>query len=223
MTELDKIFREISKTFQYILKHYDIHQKLLAQSKKEGNDYSFTESDIIDTIISLGKATSDLKTTLNAATSLAHITEILHCNESVASQDAIEFMMDMLKDTKNIKHHRQGCRFFANLSFYSSHRNALVQNKITAYLLGAVEADGMLDEDTIKHSAIALANLSSHKDFMGPLQKQGKGDFAQISKVERGKIKPLIHLLDSAKESNLNLIQSACITLCNMASKPSLH
>lgn len=84
----------------------------------------------------------------------------------MASQDAIEFMMDMLKDTKNIKHHRQGCRYFANLSFYSNHRNSLVQNKITAYLLGAIEADGLLDEDTIKHSAIALANLSSHKDFM---------------------------------------------------------
>jgi hypothetical protein len=26
--------------------------------------------------------------------------------------------------------------------------------------------DGELEEDTIKHSAIALANLSSHKDFM---------------------------------------------------------
>ena len=36
-------------------------------------------------------------------------------------------------------------------------------------------------------------------------------------------IKPLIHLLDSAHEQKLNLIQSACITLCNMASKPSLH
>ena len=36
-------------------------------------------------------------------------------------------------------------------------------------------------------------------------------------------IKPLIHLLDSASDYKLNLIQSACITLCNMASKPSLH
>ena len=96
---------------------------------KEGaaeDNGDFTESDIIDTIINLGRATSDPETTLNAATSLAHITEILHCNESVASQDAIEFMMDMLKDTKNIKHHRQGCRYFANLSFYSNHRNSLV-------------------------------------------------------------------------------------------------
>lgn len=36
-------------------------------------------------------------------------------------------------------------------------------------------------------------------------------------------IKPLIHILDSAQDQKLNLIQSACITLCNMASKPSLH
>lgn len=36
-------------------------------------------------------------------------------------------------------------------------------------------------------------------------------------------IKPLIHLLDSAQDHKIDLIQSACITLCNMASKPSLH
>lgn len=44
-----------------------------------------------------------------------------------------------------------------------------------------------------------------------------------MSKVDRGKIKPLIHLLDSAKLGQLNIIQSACITLCNMASKTGLH
>ena len=43
------------------------------------------------------------------------------------------------------------------------------------------------------------------------------------SKAEKWKIKPLIHLLDSAQEHKINLIQSACITLCNMASKPQLH
>jgi sensor histidine kinase regulating citrate/malate metabolism len=42
-------------------------------------------------------------------------------------------------------------------------------------------------------------------------------------KVDRGKIKPLIRLLDSAKEGQINIIQSACITLCNMAAKTSLH
>ena len=45
----------------------------------------------------------------------------------------------------------------------------------------------------------------------------------QSSKAEKWKIKPLIHLLDSAQEHKINLIQSACITLCNMASKPQLH
>lgn len=44
-----------------------------------------------------------------------------------------------------------------------------------------------------------------------------------MSKTEKWKIKPLIHLLDSAKLQKINLIQSACITLCNMASKPYLH
>lgn len=43
------------------------------------------------------------------------------------------------------------------------------------------------------------------------------------SKAEKWMIKPLIHLLDSAQVQKIDLIQSACITLCNMASKPSLH
>jgi hypothetical protein len=40
----------------------------------------------------------------------------------------------------------------------------LIDKDIAKYLLGGLE--GNLDEDTIKHSAIALANLSSHKKFM---------------------------------------------------------
>lgn len=91
-------------------------------------------------------------------------------------------------------------------------------------MLGAIEADtAMNDEDTIKYSVIALANLSSHPNFMTDTQRAAKGDITQMSKVDRGKIKPLIHLLDSAKEGKINIIQSACITLCNMAAKTSLH
>lgn len=95
---------------------------------------------------------------------MAHITEVLNCNEQVASNDAIDFMIDMLKDSKNLKHHRQGCRYFANLSFYESHREKLIKKEIANFLLKAI--DGHLDEETIKHSAIAMANLSSHKEFM---------------------------------------------------------
>ena len=36
---------------------------------------------------------------------------------------------------------------------------------IETYLLKSIEGHSN-DDDTIKHSAIALANLSSHKDFM---------------------------------------------------------
>lgn len=52
---------------------------------------------------------------------------------------------------------------------------------------------------------------------------QSTVETTQNSKAEKAKIKPLIHLLDSAQEHKINLIQSACITLCNMASKPQLH
>jgi hypothetical protein len=135
-----------------------------SQNNNEGIDYSNTENDIIDTIVQLGRSTEDPKTTLNAATSLAHITEILHCNKTVATDEAIDFMIAMLKDTKNLKHHRQGCRYFANLSFYREFRETLIDKEIATYLLRAI--DGYLDEDTIKHSAIALGNLSSHKKFM---------------------------------------------------------
>lgn len=123
-----------------------------------------TETQIIQTIVQLGRSTRDTKTTLCSATSLSHITEVLDCNEMVATEEAIEFMIDMLKDTKNLRHHRQGCRYFANLSFYSNFRDKLIKKEIAMYLLRAI--DGNLDEDTVKHSAIALANLSSHKDFM---------------------------------------------------------
>lgn len=63
------------------------------------------EDEIIDSIVRLGRIAKDRdqKTQLNVATSLAHITEILHCNKTVASEDAIDFMIDMLKDTKNLK------------------------------------------------------------------------------------------------------------------------
>jgi hypothetical protein len=60
--------------------------------------------------------------------------------------------------------------------------------------------DGELEEDTIKHSAIALANLSSHKDFMKANTKKSNHpqDNMQSTKSKKWKIKPMIHLLDSA-------------------------
>lgn len=86
-------------------------------------------------------------------------------------------MMTMLKDTKNIKNHRQGCRYFANLSYYSTYIDRLIENKITAYMLGAIEVDTHTnDDDTIKYSVIALANLSCHPRFMSDSQRANRGD-----------------------------------------------
>jgi hypothetical protein len=70
---------------------------------------------------------------------LAHITEVLHCNPEVASPDAIDFMIDMLKDAKNLKHYRQGCRYFANLSFYKDFRDQLIDKDIGTFLLKAID------------------------------------------------------------------------------------
>lgn len=59
------------------------------------------------------------------------------------------------------------------MSFYKDFRDELIEKDIGRYLLNAIERQP--DSDTIKHSAIALANLSSHKNFMkvtGP-QKDG--------------------------------------------------
>lgn len=159
------VFCEISKCFQFLLKYYETHKKLLDKAQRDVKVKNHSiETEIISTIVKLGMKTNDKKTTLNAATCLAHITEVLHCNPVVASEQAIDFMIDMLKDAKNLKHYRQGCRYFANLSFYKDFRDELIDKEIDSYLLKAI--DGQLDEDTIKHSAIALANLSSHKDFM---------------------------------------------------------
>mmetsp|Transcript_20951 Transcript_20951/g.32463 ORF Transcript_20951/g.32463 Transcript_20951/m.32463 type:complete len:124 (+) Transcript_20951:1266-1637(+) len=122
----------------------------------------------------------------------------------VASHEAIDFMIHMLKDAKNQQHYRQGCRYFANLSFYKDFRDQLIEKDIGTYLLKSI--NGQLDEDTIKHSAIALANLSSHKDFMKSSSQSTMGENIQSSKAEKWKIKPLIHLLDSAQEHKINLI-----------------
>ena len=150
-----------------------------------------------------------MKTTLNAATSLAHITEVLDCNNQVATEDAIDFMIDMLKDTKNVKHHRQGCRYFANLSFYKHFKDKLIKKEIATFLLKTIE--GNTEQDTIKHAAIALANLSSHKDFMKSSTQQHGGstsvnEIALSSKAEKWMIKPLIHLLDAADKDKIDLI-----------------
>ena len=105
------IFREISKAFEYILKYYEQHRKQLQENRRQSQENNEeledqTENQIIETIVQLGRSTRDPKTTLNAATSLAHITEVLNCNPQVVSDLAIDFMIDMLKDTKNVKNHR---------------------------------------------------------------------------------------------------------------------
>lgn len=99
------------------------------------------ENNLVVTLVNLGRATSDVATMLNAAKSLAHMTEVLHCNSVVASPQAMEFMMTMLKDTKSIRNHREGCRYFANLSYYKQYINSLIDMKITAYMLGTIEQD----------------------------------------------------------------------------------
>ena len=50
------VFREISKCFQYILKYYETHKELLdlAQNSDKIKNHSI-ETDIIDTIVKLGK------------------------------------------------------------------------------------------------------------------------------------------------------------------------
>lgn len=64
-------------------------------------------------------------------------------------------------------------------------------------MLNDIEKDfSVNDEDTIKYAVIALANLSSHQNFMSDTTNL-KRDTAQQTKVARCKIKPLIHLLDS--------------------------
>ena len=80
----------------------------------------------------------------------------------------------------------------------------MIRKDISSFLLKAIE--GNHDEDTIKHSTIALANLSSHKDFLKGASEGGpvaggsllKDSDNSQSKTEKWKVKPLIHLLDSA-------------------------
>ena len=67
----------------------------------------------------------------------------------------------------------------------------------------------------MKQAAVAVANLSSHKDFL-------KNKSSQQSE-SKWTIKPLFSLLQNSSLQKLHLAQSACITLCNLASKPHFH
>ena len=81
------VFCEISKCFQFLLKYYETHKKLLDKAQRDVKVKNHSiETEIISTIVKLGMKTNDKKTTLNAATCLAHITEVLHCNPVVASE-----------------------------------------------------------------------------------------------------------------------------------------
>jgi len=54
----------------------------------------------------------------------------------------------------------------------------LIENRITAYMLGAIEVDSLNNDiDTIKYCVIALANMSSHPNFMSE-NHRAKGDSA---------------------------------------------
>jgi hypothetical protein len=87
--------------------------------------------------------------------------------------------MSMLKDVKNVKNHRQGCRYFANLSYYKDYIDQLIKHKITAYMLNAIESEYLQnDEDTMKYAVIALANISSHPLFMSDLSDTMKSDIS---------------------------------------------
>jgi len=80
-----------------------MHKRLLDEAQNSDRVKSHSiETDIIETIVKLGKQTKDSQTMLNSATCLAHITEVLHCNPEVASPDAIDFMIVMLQDAKNL-------------------------------------------------------------------------------------------------------------------------
>lgn len=144
---------------------------------------------------------------------MAHITEVINCNDYVACDDAVMFMIELVKDTKKVKQHRQACRYFANLSFHKVHRDKLIEKNLAFYLMKAL--DNQLDEDSVKHAAVAVSNLSSHKDFL-------KKTNQQIDEL-KWKIKPLFSLLENASLQKINLVQSACISLCNLASKPQFH
>jgi len=148
------IFRAMAAIFERILKFYDLHQRLIGKLsfmiKQEKNEIPVhkqeivrktarAESRIIDTVIKLGATTQDLKTTLKVAMSLAHVTEVLNSCDQVATDVAICFMLELVKDTKNIKNHRQSCRYFANLSFYGVHRESLIKKNVAMFLMKAVD------------------------------------------------------------------------------------
>ena len=82
----------------FLEKHVRNETPMLQQDIKSNT--AKIESSVIETIVKLGSGSLDAKTRLKAAMSLAHITEVLNCNECVANDDAIAFMAEMVKDTR---------------------------------------------------------------------------------------------------------------------------
>jgi hypothetical protein len=72
--------------------------------------------------------------------------------------------------------------------------------------------ENQLDEDSVKYTAITLANLSSHRNFL-----KGKKD------EENSMVKSVLTLLKNATLQKVNLIQAACITLCNFSANAQLQ
>ena len=94
------------------------------------------------------------------------MSELFKSHRTLVDSQAIELMFEKLKEAKDIVIHRQGCRFLANLSFNSEYQKRLMTSEIVSYLVHAVENH---DRDTVKHSVIAIANLSSSEDFFTKL------------------------------------------------------
>lgn len=46
----------------------------------------------------------------------------------------------------------------------------MIEKNLAFYLMNALY--NQLDEDSVKHAAVAVANLSSHKDFLRKTTKQ---------------------------------------------------
>lgn len=79
-----------------VLQFHENHVRILEE---------YSHAEIIRTLVQLGYCSHDTKTKIYVATSLAHITEILECHHMIAQEEVLDFMMQMLKDSKNQAHH----------------------------------------------------------------------------------------------------------------------
>lgn len=143
---------------------------------------------------------------LSAAMCLSQMAENVESHDKLVDLDVLNIMCIFLKEGKQVKFHRQACRFLANISWNPKYQQLLIEKGVIDILLGSLSSN---DKSTLTQSILALSNLSSAQNFHKHASEMN--------------IKLLIHTLDSNNPKDEELLKAASNTLSNLSADFSYH